>query len=1010
VIHLSIFEHMRDAAVVVDAQHNILTVNPAMQKSFNIQGDVIGQPLQTALGHAFPTFEPFLRMKAARREITIENGETRYFELQMQSLEDENHPGGRWFLLHDISPYKRMERELRFHASLQATVTDAVIIMDTNFVIQSWNPAAERIYGWRPWEVIGRNTQEILHSEFPDGKSRDQVLQELKELGYWKGEVIQYHQDGHPIYVLGSVVHFHDEDGQVIGNIAVNHDISARIHIERALAEERNLLRTLIDSVPEQIYVKDHQHRFILSNITAALATGLDSPDKLIGKTDFDLYEASFARQFQQAEEAVIRTGEPLVDHEELVTLQDGTSGWHLSTKVPLYNLNGDINGLVGITRNISHIKQREGQLKQLVEERDQLYQQSLQALAKANAYADKLNRLNDLSQQVGLADTERELFQIASEHLEPIFHNQQFVIIARQAGTEEASIVYTEGIDHAAVTIGHRAPVQGTYIENILNTGQPVNIHDLGKSDAYFASLGRYLGAQSAFFAPMVVNKEVVGVLCMASKQLSAFSEEDEALIMHLAAFLGISMQNLRRSQQIREAMFAAEAANRAKSEFLANMSHELRTPLNAILGYVQILNKNGVPEEKQLEGLNTIYQSGEHLLMLINDILDFSKIEAHRMEINPAPFDLLKLIRNVSDLTQTRAAQKNLNFHYEELTDLPNGVMGDEVRLRQVLLNILSNAVKYTNIGGVVLKVGHHENRLRFQIEDTGIGIAPTDLTKLFKPFSQVGQRNLYVEGTGLGLAISKQLVTLMGGDLQVKSTLGEGSTFWFEIDLPEVEHYVHELQPTATNIVGYQGERRRVMIVDDRVENRRLIRNVLEPLDFILKEAVNGLDCLDGIEEFEPHLVFMDLRMPGIGGDETIRRIRRMPQAHQPVIIAISASAFDHNREQSFKAGADAFLAKPFRIEHLLELIATHLELEWRCEESEETREAEEAIIPPPLDELALLQDLATQGDIRGITQRCEQLAQQGYKGFARHLTALSHDFKIKEIRQFLHTVQD
>ncbi len=1003
-----IFEDLSDAVIALDAHHHIIDLNPAMRRLFHLPADSVGKSVREGLGAYYRYFEPFLTQEQARTEITVNNGETHHFQLQMLPLTKPGEAPGRWFILHDITEYKRTQHELRFHSSLQDSVTDAVIVTDMNFVIRSWNKAAENIYGWRADEVIGLPTRDVLHSTFPDRDEYNRTIEQLIELGYWKGEVTQYHRDGHPIHVLGSVVRFNDDTGQPIGIVAVNHDITQRTEIQRALAEERNLLRTLIDSLPEAIYVKDLDYRFILSNRAHDHMQGIKHVGNRIGKTVFDLYPHELAEKYHRDDQQVFNTGQPLIDYEERAGFDEETMRWYTVSKIPLRNLNGEITGLVGITHDITNRKAIEEELGRLVEERDQLYQQSQRSLAEANRYASKLSLLNGLSQQIGLADTEEELFQIASEYLERIFQNEQLLILLREPDSDNMRAAFVTELSEKFLAKDTVFPIGNSFSGSILRAQKPTNVSDVKVINSPFATSIYESGIRSAVFAPMLVNQQAVGVLCIATERMNAFSVQDEDLLMHVAAFLGVASQNLRRSQQLQKAMFAAETANRAKSEFLANMSHELRTPLNAILGYVQILSRDGLPAEKQKEGLEVIYQSGNHLLTLINDILDLSKIEAQRMELNLAQFDLPKLLKNIAGLARIRASEKDLTFIFEELSDLPVGVMGDEVRLRQVLLNLLSNAVKYTNSGGVVFKVGFHEERLRFQVEDTGIGISTEDINRLFKPFIQVGQRNLYVEGTGLGLAISKQLVELMGGELQVRSTLGEGTTFWFEIDLPAVEDFVSETPLVANTLTGYEGERRRVMIVDDRQENRTLIHNLLEPLGFIIMETVNGRDCLDQITDFAPDAVIMDLRMPVMGGNETMRHIRAMP-IRQPVLIAVSASAFDHHMEQSYQAGANAFLSKPFRIERLLEVLGNHLGIQWTTDqpETQESQSAQQSLVPPPAEMLDTLYDLSIQGDIRGILAISQQLEQEQYQVFAAKLMAMAHDFKIKEIRHFIQT---
>ncbi|MCP4996090.1 MAG: PAS domain S-box protein, partial [Gammaproteobacteria bacterium] len=282
-----------------------------------------------------------------------------------------------------------------------------------------------------------------------------------------------------------------------------------------------------------------------------------------------------------------------------------------------------------------------------------------------------------------------------------------------------------------------------------------------------------------------------------------------------------------------LRKAHQAAEAANHSKSVFLANMSHELRTPLNGILGYSQILRHSRTMTETDRKGVAIIQSSGEHLLTLINDLLDLAKIEAGKMELSPDTLHLPVFLENVTNIIHSRAEEKNLNFLLEHQQGLPPGIEADETRLRQVLFNLLGNAIKFTNEGQVTLKVsllgidpgqngGPRQVSLRFEIQDTGLGMKPEQLQTIFKPYEQVGQGIRKSEGTGLGLAITQQLVKLMGGDLQADSRPGQGSRFWFEASFPEVERLRVEIEADQALISGYAGKRRKILIVDDRPEN--------------------------------------------------------------------------------------------------------------------------------------------------------------------------------------------
>ncbi|MCZ6675787.1 MAG: PAS domain S-box protein [Candidatus Poribacteria bacterium] len=474
----------------------------------------------------------------------------------------------------------------------------------------------------------------------------------------------------------------------------------------------------------------------------------------------------------------------------------------------------------------------------------------------------------------------------------------------------------------------------------------------------------------------------------------------------------------------KLQKTIEAAEAANQAKSEFLANMSHELRTPLNAILGYTQILKRDKDLTNAQEEGLGIIQNSGEHLLTLINDILDLSKIEAQKLELMPTDFHLPQFLKNIADMTRIRAEQKALAFRYEPPSTLPTGVRGDEKRLRQVLLNLLGNAAKFTHEGQVTFKVKCREvsggsAKLCFQIEDTGIGIAEEKLAEIFLPFHQVRNSSQQVEGTGLGLTISQKLVKLMGTELQVKSTLGEGSVFWFDLDLPEIADLPQPATAGERAVLGFKGRKRKILVVDDNQESRDMLVNLLSSLGFELAEAPNGRDCLDKTAAFHPDLILMDLVMPVMDGLEATRRIRRgevTELLQGVVIIALSASVFAHNRQQSLEAGCDDFIPKPVQNAELLEKLRLHLGLEWIYEteietdlqhESEGWEEGTPPLQAPSSDEVAPIFELARRGRIVAIREHIDRIEQLGdqFIPFAAVLRRMARGFQTEQICDFL-----
>ncbi len=490
------------------------------------------------------------------------------------------------------------------------------------------------------------------------------------------------------------------------------------------------------------------------------------------------------------------------------------------------------------------------------------------------------------------------------------------------------------------------------------------------------------------------------------------------------VAGQVATAIANTRALEAERKRAEALAELDLAKSQFLANMSHELRTPLNGILGYAQILKKGKTLSDHQKNGLGIIHQCGDHLLNLINDVLDISKIEARKMELYQKNFHFPEFLEGIAEICRIRAEQKGIELIYETLTQIPKAIRADEKRLRQVLINLLGNSVKFTEKGFITFKVGYQQEKFRFQVEDTGIGIAQEQLEEIFLPFQQAGEKSRETEGTGLGLTISRQLVELMGSELKVKSTLGKGSIFWFDLELHEVDEWDDVANAWECNIIGFKGDKRKVLVVDDKWANRSVLVNLLEPLGFEVVEAINGLDGLNKASEFKPDVIFMDLVMPVMDGFEATRRLRNSPDLADVVVIAISASVFDFNQQQTREVGCDAFVPKPFREAELLEKLRGNLELEWVYDESE-VRSQEPGVIDkkqrttdngqltnskliaPPPEELAVLLDLAMRGNLKGIGEqaaRLEELDKQ-WVPFATHLRQLAKGFKGKQILEFL-----
>lgn len=551
------------------------------------------------------------------------------------------------------------------------------------------------------------------------------------------------------------------------------------------------------------------------------------------------------------------------------------------------------------------------------------------------------------------------------------------------------------------------------------LLAGEPIQIPrvadlppEANESKAAFESQS----IQSLVDVPMNHAGKAVGFIGLdAVRSPKTWSSED----IHLLKLVGemIAMTQARHAAEVAmtQAKKAADMANQAKSEFLANMSHELRTPLNGILGYAQILGRSGTVAETDRDGANIIHQCGTHLLTLINDVLDISKIEARKLELSPIAVHLPSLLQSVVEMCKIRAEQKGLAFIYQTSSRLPEGVEVDEKRLRQVLLNLLGNAIKFTERGAVTLQVDRLDQSdthasLHFQVIDTGIGIAAANLTKLFQAFEQVGDRRHNSSGTGLGLAISQRIVHLMGGNIQIYSELERGSEFFFTLKLPLAADWVQQqrLLSGGDRIIGYTGLRRTLLVIDDRWENRAVLVNLLTPLGFTIMEAENGQVGLEQLQSSQPDLVISDLIMPVMDGFQFLEQVRNRPDLRHHKIIVSSASVSEADQRRALATGGDDFLTKPVDAYVLCQLLATHLNLEWVYESQTKEDESQTSrLVLPPRDTLTNLLAIARKAHMQDLREQVDRLVKidAKYQPFANSILYLAKQFKAEEIEELL-----
>ncbi len=681
-----------------------------------------------------------------------------------------------------------------------------------------------------------------------------------------------------------------------------------------ALRQSQALLQSVLDHAPAAIYLKDLEGHFLLINRFTEWLLNL-SPSQMLGKTGYDLFPAEYAAQWEGHEQQVLQAGAP-IECEEEALLSDGEAHRFLSSRFPIFDARGVIVATGGISTDITERKKIEDALYESEKRYRSIFEHATIGIFRSTLSGRFLSANPSLVRMLGYT-SEREVLTMIWDIAEQVYTNPD---LRRE--------IVQQILDHETASLEHW----------------------------YHRRDG------SRFFG-----------------SLNVWAVRDASgMVRHLEGCVEDITDRKEAEEDLRRARKAAETASQAKSAFLARMSHEFRTPLNAILGFTQLLNRDQQVVPRHREYLRTIQRGGERLLALINDVLEMSRIEAGRVELHDHIVDLHHLLRDLADMFRPRASSKYLSLHLDLAPDVPLGIVTDEGKLRQVLINLLSNAIKFTKQGGVTLRVRVQDEMpkepvaeapspspapesplssfsprpeqvfLRFKVEDTGVGIAPDYRSHIFDPFFQIPRSDQSQEGTGLGLPISQHFVRMMGGDLHVESRPGQGSTFAFVLPVRLTEAVRDTSHRLLRRVVGLAPGQPsyRILIVEDHEDNRTMLHELLTSLGFDVRGAADGREGIAVWEQWFPHLIFMDIRMPVLDGVEATRVIKTTEQGQATPIVALTASAFEENRIPILAAGCDDFLRKPFRHEDIIWKLMKNLGVQFVCETAPEGEPQEEA----------------------------------------------------------------
>ncbi|MGH9403810.1 MAG: PAS domain-containing protein [Terriglobia bacterium] len=761
----------------------------------------------------------------------------------------------------EVMERKRAQEELLREKSLldafMDNLPDSIYFKDAQCRFVRVNKGCAHKHGLSdPSEAIGKSDFDFFDPQLAQSyyehdqeimRTRQRRLgQELKEV--WPGKP--------DTWAACTKVPFYDAEGEVAGIIGISRDITDRKRVEEDLRYQKSFLDTLMDNIPDAIYFKDLQSRFLRNTRAHAKKLGIDDPSELIGKSDFDLFGAEHAQAAFDDEQEIIRTGQPVINKEERETYPDRPDTWALTTKMAFYDTQGKVAGTFGVSRDITKRKNMEDAARASETRYRVLFERSLAGVYRSGLDGRVLD-CNDTFMRAFGYESREELISMP---------------VSTLYGSESGREPFLAALLDRKVL---------TNYENCLRR----------KDGSVFWVLENASLAEGHNGDPPVIEGTFIDI-----------TEIKKAGV------------------ELHRAKEAAEAANVAKSEFLANMSHEIRTPMNGILGMTELALDTGLTAE-QREYLDMVHASANSLLTLINDILDFSKIEAKQLDLDAIEFNLRDSLDETIKNLALRAHQKGLEIACDTDPDVPDNVIADPTRLRQIIVNLAGNAIKFTERGEVVARIvledrGPAECTLHFSVSDTGIGIAPNQQKKIFDAFAQADSSTTRkYGGTGLGLSISARLVELMHGSIWVESEPGRGSTFHFtvRVGLPETAGPpVESADESALRDI-------RVLVVDDHATNRQILGDTLRRMGakpLLVDSAKDGIQALEeACQENAPFkLMLSDVHMPEMDGFQLAKQIKQNPQLTSGIIMMLSSGGQRGDAARCRRLGVSAYLTKP------------------------------------------------------------------------------------------------